>query len=90
MVNILTKNYWIKSWRLNISLNQCEKLIMEKIKIKIKIKVKIKDVVQQSLEKEGQRAIRYQETMEALEDVKAGRLIDWDDVLNWMEACESN
>lgn len=45
----------------------------------------IKDAVQQYLEREEQQAIRYQETLEALEDVKAGRLIDGDDVLDWME-----
>lgn len=45
----------------------------------------IKDAVQQYLERGEQQAIRYQETLEALEDVKAGRLIDGDDVLDWME-----
>ncbi len=46
----------------------------------------IKDAVQQYLEREEQKAIRYRETLEALEDVKAGRLVDGEEVLNWMES----
>ncbi len=46
----------------------------------------IKDAVQQYLDREEQKSIRFKETLEALEDVKAGRLIDGDDVLDWMES----
>ena len=46
----------------------------------------IKDAVQQYLEREEQKAIRYRETLEALEDVKAGRLVDGEEVLEWMES----
>ena len=49
----------------------------------------IKDAVQQYLEREEQKAIPYRETLEtleALEDVKAGRLVDGEEVLEWMES----
>ena len=50
----------------------------------------IKDAVQQYLENEEQKAIRHQETLEALDDVNAGRVLDGEEVLDWMESWGSD
>lgn len=46
----------------------------------------IKDAVTQYIESEELKAKRLQDTLEALDDVKAGRVIDGDEVVDWLES----
>ena len=38
------------------------------------------------LDQLGQDERRWQETVDALESVKAGRIVDGDDIMNWIAA----
>ena len=46
----------------------------------------IKDAVQQYLEQDERKARRLEETRDALADVEAGRLIEGDEMIEWMES----
>ena len=50
----------------------------------------IKDAVREYLEREGRRQQRLLETQEALADLDAGRVIDGDAVLEWIDSWDTS
>ncbi len=50
----------------------------------------INDAVREYLEREDVRRRRYEETQEALNDLDAGRLVDGDEVLAWLDSWGSD